>query len=72
MLLVAAFVFARFLARPLRELTSAVGRVGRGVASGVVFDDDREIEAGSMEKSISAWTYNATIDAPQKLKGDDK
>jgi len=30
LLLVAAFVFARFLARPLRELTSAVGRVGRG------------------------------------------
>ena len=23
------------------------------------------IEAGGMEKSISAWTYNATIDAPQ-------
>jgi branched-chain amino acid transport system substrate-binding protein len=22
------------------------------------------IEAGGMEKSISAWTYNATIDAP--------
>jgi two-component system osmolarity sensor histidine kinase EnvZ len=30
LLLVAAFVFARFLARPLRELTSAVGLVGRG------------------------------------------
>jgi len=30
LLLVAAFVFARFLARPLRELTSAVDRVGRG------------------------------------------
>jgi two-component system osmolarity sensor histidine kinase EnvZ len=29
-LLVAAFVFARYLARPLRELTSAVTRVGRG------------------------------------------
>ena len=29
-LLVAAFVFARYLARPLRELTSAVERVGRG------------------------------------------
>jgi len=23
------------------------------------------IEAGGMEKSISAWTYNSTIDAPQ-------
>jgi branched-chain amino acid transport system substrate-binding protein len=23
------------------------------------------IEAGGMEKSISAWTYNATIDAPE-------
>ena len=30
LLLVAAYLFARFLARPLRELTSAVGRVGRG------------------------------------------
>ncbi|MEO8344205.1 MAG: ATP-binding protein [Betaproteobacteria bacterium] len=30
LLLIAAFVFARFLARPLRELTSAVERVGRG------------------------------------------
>jgi two-component system osmolarity sensor histidine kinase EnvZ len=30
LLLGAAYVFARFLARPLRELTSAVGRVGRG------------------------------------------
>jgi len=30
LLLAAAYVFARFLARPLRELTSAVGRVGRG------------------------------------------
>ncbi len=30
LLLVAAYVFARFLARPLRELTSAVERVGRG------------------------------------------
>ena len=29
-LLIAAFVFARYLARPLRELTSAVTRVGRG------------------------------------------
>jgi two-component system osmolarity sensor histidine kinase EnvZ len=29
-LLVAAFVFARYLSRPLRELTSAVARVGRG------------------------------------------
>jgi len=30
LLLIAAYVFARFLARPLRELASAVGRVGRG------------------------------------------
>jgi two-component system osmolarity sensor histidine kinase EnvZ len=30
LLLAAAYVFARFLARPLRELTGAVGRVGRG------------------------------------------
>jgi two-component system osmolarity sensor histidine kinase EnvZ len=30
LLLVAAFVFARYLARPLRELTAAVARVGRG------------------------------------------
>jgi len=30
LLLGAAYVFARFLARPLRELTSAVDRVGRG------------------------------------------
>ena len=30
LLLAAAYVFARFLARPLRELTSAVDRVGRG------------------------------------------
>jgi two-component system, OmpR family, osmolarity sensor histidine kinase EnvZ len=29
-LLAAAFVFARYLARPLRELDAAVGRVGRG------------------------------------------
>ena len=29
-LFVAAFVFARYLARPLRELTSAVERIGRG------------------------------------------
>ena len=29
-LLVAAFVFARYLARPLRELTATVERVGRG------------------------------------------
>jgi two-component system, OmpR family, osmolarity sensor histidine kinase EnvZ len=29
-LLIAAFVFARYLARPLRELASAVTRVGRG------------------------------------------
>jgi two-component system osmolarity sensor histidine kinase EnvZ len=32
LLLVAAYVFARFLARPLRELTSAVEQVGRGEA----------------------------------------
>src|SRR5262249_52400534 len=31
-LLVAAFLFARYLARPLRELTRAVDRVGRGEA----------------------------------------
>jgi len=31
-LLVAAFLFARYLARPLRELTTAVERVGRGEA----------------------------------------
>ncbi|MFO1324934.1 MAG: ATP-binding protein [Burkholderiales bacterium] len=31
-LLVAAYVFARYLARPLRELTAAVDRVGRGEA----------------------------------------
>ncbi len=30
LLLAAAYVFARFLARPLRELTGAVDRVGRG------------------------------------------
>ena len=30
LLLVAAYIFARFLARPLRELTSAVERVGQG------------------------------------------
>jgi two-component system osmolarity sensor histidine kinase EnvZ len=30
LLLAAAFVFARYLARPLRELTAAVERVGRG------------------------------------------
>jgi two-component system, OmpR family, osmolarity sensor histidine kinase EnvZ len=30
LLLAAAYLFARFLARPLRELTSAVDRVGRG------------------------------------------
>jgi two-component system, OmpR family, osmolarity sensor histidine kinase EnvZ len=30
LLLAAAYLFARFLARPLRELTSAVERVGRG------------------------------------------
>ena len=29
-LLIAAFIFARYLSRPLRELTSAVARVGRG------------------------------------------
>src|SRR5262249_44127701 len=29
-LLVAAFIFARYLARPLRELNAAVARVGRG------------------------------------------
>ena len=32
------------------------------------------IEAGGMEKSISAWTYNATIDAPseQGLRREDQ
>ncbi len=30
------------------------------------------IEAGGMEKSISAWTYNATIDAPQNKAFVDK
>jgi two-component system osmolarity sensor histidine kinase EnvZ len=33
LLLAAAFGFARYLARPLRELTAAVGRVGRGEAA---------------------------------------
>ncbi|MFO1313428.1 MAG: ATP-binding protein [Burkholderiales bacterium] len=33
LLLAAAFVFARYLARPLRDLTAAVDRVGRGQAS---------------------------------------
>ncbi len=32
LLLAAAFVFARYLARPLRDLTAAVDRVGRGEA----------------------------------------
>ena len=32
LLLAAAYVFARYLARPLRELTAAVDRVGRGEA----------------------------------------
>jgi two-component system osmolarity sensor histidine kinase EnvZ len=32
LLLLAAFLFARYLARPLRELTTAVERVGRGEA----------------------------------------
>ena len=33
LLLAAAFVFARYLARPLRDLTAAVDRVGRGESS---------------------------------------
>ena len=56
-LLAAAFVFARYLARPLRELTAAVARVGRGEASSPL-PETGPSEIAAVNRGFNAMTAN--------------
>jgi len=56
-LLIAAFGFARYLARPLRELTSAVARVGRGETPPLL-PESGPSEIASVSRGFNAMTAN--------------
>jgi len=56
-LLVAAFAFARYLARPLRELTAAVGRVGRSETSDPL-PETGPTEIAAVNRGFNAMTAN--------------
>ena len=57
LLLVAAFLFARYLARPLRELTTAVERVGRGEPASPL-PEGGPSEIAAMNRGFNAMTAN--------------
>ena len=57
LLLAAAYVFARYLARPLRELTSAVDRVGRGEAQPPL-PESGPTEIAAVNKGFNAMLGN--------------
>jgi two-component system osmolarity sensor histidine kinase EnvZ len=57
LLLTAAFVFARYLARPLRELTAAVERVGRG-ESAPPLPESGPSEIAAVNRGFNAMTTN--------------
>ncbi len=56
-LLVAAFVFARYLARPLRELAAAAGRVGRGETPPPL-PESGPSEIAAVNRGFNAMTAN--------------
>ncbi len=56
-LLIAAFAFARFLARPLRELTGAVARVGRGETPPLL-PETGPTEIAAVNRGFNAMTAN--------------
>ena len=61
LLLVAAFAFARYLARPLRELTAAVERVGRGEAPPPL-PESGPSEIAAVNRGFNAMTANLRAD----------
>jgi two-component system osmolarity sensor histidine kinase EnvZ len=66
-LLVAAFLFARYLARPLRELTAAVERVGRGEPASTL-PESGPSEIAAVNRGFNAMTANlARIEADRAL-----
>jgi two-component system osmolarity sensor histidine kinase EnvZ len=56
-LLVASFVFARYLARPLRELNAAVERVGRGETPAPL-PESGPSEIASLNRGVNRMTAN--------------
>ncbi|MEO8507113.1 MAG: ATP-binding protein [Betaproteobacteria bacterium] len=56
-LLIAAYLFARYLARPLRELTTAVERVGRGEAPPPL-PESGPTEIAAVNRGFNAMTSN--------------
>jgi two-component system osmolarity sensor histidine kinase EnvZ len=56
-LLIAAFVFARYLARPLRQLTAAVARVGRGEAPAPL-PESGPSEIAALSRGFNAMAAN--------------
>ena len=57
LLLAAAFMFARYLARPLRQLTTAVERVGRG-QEGQPLPETGPSEIAAVNRGFNAMTAN--------------
>ncbi len=57
LLLVAAYVFARYLARPLRELAAAVARVGRGELPAPL-PESGPSEIAAVNRGFNAMTAN--------------
>ena len=57
LLLIAAFVFARYLARPLRQLTAAVERVGRGELAPPL-PETGPSEIAAVNRGFNAMTAN--------------
>ncbi|MCC6196386.1 MAG: HAMP domain-containing protein [Burkholderiales bacterium] len=67
LLLAAAFLFARYLARPLRELTAAVERVGRGEPASKL-PETGPSEIAAVNRGFNAMTANlARIEADRAL-----
>ncbi len=64
LLLAAAFAFARYLARPLRELTAAVARVGRGETAPAL------PEAGPSEIASVNRAFNAMTESLRQTERD--
>ncbi|MEP7328957.1 MAG: ATP-binding protein [Betaproteobacteria bacterium] len=56
-LLIAAFVFARYLARPLRELAAAAGRVGRGETTPLL-PESGPSEIAAVNRGFNTMTAN--------------
>jgi two-component system osmolarity sensor histidine kinase EnvZ len=64
LLLLAAFAFARYLARPLRELKAAVERVGRGETPGPL------PESGTSEIAAVTRGFNAMLASLRQIERD--